>query len=85
MSDPAAGALLPEGFLIGVATAGFQIEGGFNGPGEPANNWVMWERSGRVAPSGIACDFWHEPEVALDRAASLGVQRVPALGQVGAP
>jgi len=64
--------LLPEGFLIGVATAGFQIEGGFNGPGEPANNWVQWERSARVEPSGIACDFWREPEQALDRAASLG-------------
>lgn len=66
------GGLLPPGFLFGVATAGFQVEGGFNGPGEPANNWVQWERSGRVEPSGIACDFWRQPEQALDRAASLG-------------
>ena len=62
----------PPDFLFGVATSGFQIEGGFNGPGEPANNWVRWERVGRVEPSGIACDFWREPEVALDRAAGLG-------------
>ena len=65
--------LLPDGFLTGVATSGFQIEGGFNGPGQPANNWVWWERVGRVERSGVACNFWAEPEVALDRAAGLGV------------
>jgi beta-glucosidase/6-phospho-beta-glucosidase/beta-galactosidase len=64
--------LVPEDFLIGVATSGYQIEGGFNGPGEPANNWARWEEIGRVEPSGIACDFWREPEATLDRAASLG-------------
>ena len=35
---------LPEGFLFGVATAGFQVEGGYNGPGEPANNWSAGSR-----------------------------------------
>ncbi len=66
------GGLVPPGFLFGVATSGFQVEGGFNGPGEPANNWVGWERSGRVEPSGTACDFWRHPEPALDRAAAIG-------------
>jgi beta-glucosidase/6-phospho-beta-glucosidase/beta-galactosidase len=55
-----------------LATAGFQVEGGFNGPGEPANNWSAWERSGRVEPSGIALDFWNEYEHHLDRAAATG-------------
>ncbi|MHB8220052.1 MAG: family 1 glycosylhydrolase [Acidimicrobiales bacterium] len=64
--------LVGSGFLFGVATAGYQVEGGYNGPGEPANNWVRWERSGRVEPSGVACDFWRQPEEALDRAADLG-------------
>ncbi len=64
--------LLPDAFSFGVATAGFQIEGGYNGPGEPANNWIQWERTGRVEPSGLACDFWDSPEEALDRAAGLG-------------
>lgn len=64
--------LLPDGFRFGVATAGFQIEGGFNGPGEPANNWVRWERAGRVEPSGIAVDFWNRYEEHLDRVAALG-------------
>jgi beta-glucosidase len=63
---------LPDGFLFGVATAGFQIEGGFNGPGQPANNWLAWEQVGRVEPSGDAVGFWQRPEEALDRAAALG-------------
>ena len=66
------GGVLPAGFRFGVATAGFQIEGGFNGPGEPANNWVLWERAGRVEPSGIAIDFWNRYEEHLDRAAAMG-------------
>jgi beta-glucosidase len=64
--------LLGEGFAIGVATAGYQIEGGYNGDGEPANNWHFWERSGRVERSAAACDFWAHPEEALDRAAEIG-------------
>ena len=61
-----------DALLFGVATAGFQIEGGFNGPGQPANNWLAWESAGRAEPSGAAINFWAEPEVALDRAAALG-------------
>jgi beta-glucosidase len=55
-----------------VATAGYQVEGGYNGDGEPRNNWANWERTGRVEPSGVACDFWLHPEEALDRAAAIG-------------
>jgi beta-glucosidase len=61
-----------EPFLIGVATAGYQVEGGYNGSGEPANNWIDWEQSGRVERSGLACDFWAHPEEALDRARAIG-------------
>jgi len=60
------------GLRFGVATAGFQIEGGFNGPGEPANNWVRWEQAGRVEPSGLAVDFWNRYEEHLDLTAALG-------------
>jgi beta-glucosidase/6-phospho-beta-glucosidase/beta-galactosidase len=63
---------LPEGFRFGVATAGFQVEGGYNGPGEPRNNWYGWERDGRVEPSGIAVDFWRQAERHLDRAVAAG-------------
>jgi beta-glucosidase/6-phospho-beta-glucosidase/beta-galactosidase len=65
--------LLPEDFRFGVATAGFQIEGGYNGPrGEPRNNWYDWESDGRVEPSGIALDFWKDYERQLDLVAALG-------------
>jgi beta-glucosidase len=64
--------LLPDHFLFGVATAGFQVEGGYNGPEQPANNWLAWEQVGRVEPSGNAVGFWDRPEETLDRAAALG-------------
>ncbi len=71
LTNPVPG-LVPGEFLFGVATAGFQIEGGFNGPGEPANNWLAWEQVGRVEPSGNAVGFFDRPEEALDRAAAIG-------------
>ncbi len=63
---------LVRGMHFGVATAGFQIEGGYNGPGEPANNWYRWESSGRVEPSGSAIGFWDRFEEQLDLVAGLG-------------
>jgi len=60
------------GVRFGVATAGFQTEGGYNGPGEPANNWVRWEQAGLVEPSGLAVDFWTRYEEHLDLAAAMG-------------
>lgn len=47
------------GFLAGVATSGYQCEGGFNGPGQPKNNWAAHELAGRVAVTGQATDFWN--------------------------
>jgi beta-glucosidase len=58
--------------LVGFATSGFQVEGGYNGPGEPENNWGGWERRGRVEPSGAALELWTRYEDALDRAAAAG-------------
>ncbi len=72
MTARTAAAVLPEGFRFGVATAGFQVEGHYNGPGEPRNNWYGWERDGRVEPSGLALDFWDHPEIHLDRAVAAG-------------
>jgi beta-glucosidase len=66
--------VLPENFKFGVATSAFQIEGGMNGPGEPANNWLFWERSGLVEPSGAAVNFWDRYEEHLDRAAAMGCE-----------
>ncbi|HWC09948.1 MAG TPA: family 1 glycosylhydrolase, partial [Acidimicrobiales bacterium] len=63
---------LPAGFRFGVATAGFQVEGGYNLPGQPANNWRDWEEGGRVEPSETALDFWNRWEDHLDRAVAAG-------------
>lgn len=71
-SDADGSAFGASRFHFGVATAGFQVEGGFNGPDEPANNWQAWEQVGRVEPSGSAVNFWDRPEEALDRAVGLG-------------
>lgn len=73
MTDQTSQPVLGADFRFGVATAGFQIEGGFNGPGEPRNNWYRFESEGRVVPSGIALDFWNEYETHLDHAVAAGV------------
>ena len=63
---------LPSGFRFGVATSGFQTEGGYNGPGQPRNNWFDWERQGRMPPAAKALDFWNRYEEVLDRAVDAG-------------
>ncbi|MDP8255313.1 MAG: family 1 glycosylhydrolase [Candidatus Alcyoniella australis] len=63
---------LPVDFAFGVATSGYQAEGGFNGPDEPKNNWYPHEQSGRVQRTGGACrllELWRED---VQRAAALG-------------
>jgi len=52
------GRLENPGFLVGVATSGYQCEGGFNGPGDPQNNWASHETAGRAARTGDATAFW---------------------------
>jgi len=47
-----------EPFLWGVSTSGYQSEGGFNGPGQPQNNWAEGEQSGRYEKTGRASEFW---------------------------
>ncbi|MCM1981700.1 family 1 glycosylhydrolase [Lyngbya confervoides] len=45
-------------FYWGVSTSGYQSEGGYNQPGQPQNNWSQAERSGQVAVTGKAAEFW---------------------------
>lgn len=54
---------LPNGlqsnaFLWGVATSGYQSEGGYNRSGQPQNNWSLNEARGLVMPTGKATEFW---------------------------
>ncbi|MBW4514219.1 MAG: family 1 glycosylhydrolase [Timaviella obliquedivisa GSE-PSE-MK23-08B] len=46
-------------FLWGVATSGYQSEGGYNGLGQPQNNWSLSEQRRSVMPVGKAADFWN--------------------------
>jgi len=45
-------------FLWGVATSGYQSEGGYNAPGQPQNNWALSEHQGGVMRTGNAAAFW---------------------------
>ncbi len=47
-----------KGFLWGVASSGYQCEGGYNGPGEPHNNWAEAEHTGDVMTTGSSASFW---------------------------
>jgi 6-phospho-beta-galactosidase len=49
-------------FLWGVATSGYQSEGGFNGAGQPQNNWSLSEQHNHVMSVGKAADFWNHYE-----------------------
>ena len=65
-------------FLIGVATSGYQSEGGYNGLGQPQNNWATSEQSGRVAKTGQAVDFWnrYQQDYELTRGIGLNAFRL---------
>jgi beta-glucosidase/6-phospho-beta-glucosidase/beta-galactosidase len=49
---------IPAPFFFGAATAGYQVEGGYNGAGQPQTNWGPWERAGHVETAGDACRFF---------------------------
>lgn len=60
-------------FLWGVSTSSYQHEGGYNGEGQPQNNWGDWERSGRVEKTGRAVDFWNRYPEDFSLASKLGL------------
>jgi beta-glucosidase len=60
-------------FFWGVATSGYQSEGGFNGPGEPLNNWAWAEAAGDVVPSGRTSDFWNLSHEDFGRCREMGL------------
>ena len=60
-------------FLWGVATSGYQHEGGYNSAGLPLNNWYHAEASGRVMKSGKTAEFWTRYSSDFDLCRSLGL------------
>ncbi len=65
-------------FLWGVASSGYQSEGGYNGPGQPQNNWAPDEAKRRVARTGTAVDFWNRYEEDFAHCRAMGLERLPA-------
>lgn len=65
-------------FLWGVATSGYQSEGGYNGPEQPQNNWSEAEDRNAVAATGRASRFWdrYREDFALGRAMGLNAFRI---------
>ncbi len=70
--NPKAPSLLPPSFLLGVSDSGYQTEGGFNGPGQPRNNWANWELEGRAPVSGLANNFWNDYQFHFDHVVKAG-------------
>ncbi|HET9524187.1 MAG TPA: family 1 glycosylhydrolase, partial [Terrimicrobiaceae bacterium] len=60
-------------FLWGVASSGYQSEGGYNGPGQPQNNWTFLEAKGRVDRTGAGVDFWNRYEEDFAHCRSMGL------------
>ncbi|HET7488939.1 MAG TPA: family 1 glycosylhydrolase [Acidimicrobiales bacterium] len=59
---------------LGAVVGGFEEEGGFNGPGQPAHSWSWWEAEGRVArrPAGV----WDRWDAVVAGLAAAGVTSV---------
>ena len=60
--------LFPAGFLWGVATSAYQVEGGCDN-----NDWYEWEKRGKTkSMAGKACDSWNKYPEDHDLAQELG-------------
>lgn len=60
-------------FLWGVATSGYQSEGGYNQPGQPQNNWAASEKQGNVMRTGAAAEFWTRYEEDFEQCQTMGL------------
>ncbi len=65
--------LSSDSFLWGVATSGYQSEGGYNQATCPHNNWAHWEDCNRVMKTGRATEFWTRYDEDFQRCQGLGL------------
>ncbi|MDN3934996.1 GH1 family beta-glucosidase [Arthrobacter sp. YD4] len=68
---------LPEGFLLGVASAAFQIEGALSAGGRGPSGWDAFaEKPGTIQDGhspAVACDHYHRMDDDVDLMRDLGV------------
>ncbi|MBW4654925.1 MAG: family 1 glycosylhydrolase [Kaiparowitsia implicata GSE-PSE-MK54-09C] len=72
-SSPELKSHLQSEFLWGVATSGYQSEGGYNQPGQPHNNWAWAEHHASVMQTGAASGFWQRYAQDFRTCESLGL------------
>ena len=66
----------PLPLRVGTVAGGFEMEGGYNGPGQPANNWCWWEAEGRAPRRLEAEEPWTRLHRQLAAAAEMGADTV---------
>src|SRR3982751_6887137 len=68
----------PDGFLWGVATSAYQVEGAANEDGRGPSIWDIFSHVPGNVRNGdtgdVACDQYHHLEEDLDLMAGLGIQ-----------
>ncbi|XP_034249890.1 lactase-phlorizin hydrolase-like [Thrips palmi] len=70
---------LPEGFLLGVATSAYQIEGAWNEDGKGLNVFDFAFHSANMTVNGdVACDFYHryKEDIAIAKEIGFNVFRM---------
>ena len=78
------GLTFPDGFVWGLGTAAYQIEGGWNEGGRGLSIWDVFSGSGDFRPNPgheekddtgeVACDHYHRVKQDVELAASLGLK-----------
>jgi beta-glucosidase len=64
---------LPDGFLFGVCNSPYHVEGGWNTPDGPHNNWSRWEQDGVIERSGETNLFWDDYLPHIQKAQETGL------------
>jgi beta-glucosidase/6-phospho-beta-glucosidase/beta-galactosidase len=79
----------PPGFLFGVSTSAYQIEGAADEDGRGPSMWDTFSETPGAVTHGdtgaIACDHYHRTDADLDLAAGLGLTTTGAWWTGSAP
>ena len=82
------GLRFPEGFVVGSATASYQVEGAVTEGGRGVSIWDTFSHTPGRTENGdtgdVACDHYHRMEADLDLMAELGLHLLPVLDRLAA-